>query len=190
MPYYSPSTNGFYDGEVRPEDAVVITNKQRNALLVAQYAGQVLSVVDGKVVAANPAEPTLDEVRLAVSVAIESWRDSEERAGVKFDFQGHQYDGGDKSRLRLQDSVASGIAASGQFFWTDEANEDVPMHSGDLSGLYGAMMAARVAQGFKIHVRQRQMKEEIATLDCEELQAYQVGWPEPPAEHNEYVQPA
>lgn len=122
-------------------------------------------------------ELELEVIRSTLTAQISAWRDTQEAAGVKFTFDGHQYDGGDKSRLRLQDAVASGIGDSGQFFWTDEANEDVPMQAEDLSGLYGAMMAARVEQGFKIHIRQRQMKEEIATLDREALMNYSVGWP-------------
>lgn len=137
-----------------------------------------------------PPGPSVEELRAELASQIESWRDAQERAGVKFDFGGQEYDGGDKSRLRLQDAVASGIGASGQFFWTNEANEDVPMDSEALDGLYGAMMAARVQRGFQIHVRQRQMKEEIAALDVDALQAYQVGWPEPPAEPADPDQPA
>ena len=180
MPFYSPSTNGFYEGGDRPADAVSITVKERNELLAAQYGGKAIVVIDGVVSAEDIPGPSLDEVRVATTAAIEAWRDAEERAGVKFTYDGHHYDGGDKSRLRLQDAVASGIGDSGQFFWTDEANEDVPMQSEDISGLYGAMMGARVEQGFRIHVRQRHMKEEVAGLDAAGLSAYQVGWPAPP----------
>lgn len=177
MPFFSPSTNGFYDGGDRPEDAIKITSEQHNSLLAAQYSGKAIVVVDGEVFTEDAPGASIEDMRRVVVAQIEAWRDAEERAGVKFTYEGHQYDGGDKSRLRLQDTVASGIAASGQFFWTDEANEDVPMQAEDLSGLYGAMMAARVEQGFKIHIRQRQMKEEIATLDREALMNYSVGWP-------------
>jgi len=132
----------------------------------------------------------LEDVRNSVTAQISAWRDSQEAAGVKFEYDGRLYDGGDKSRLRLQDAVASGIGATGQFFWTDEANDDVPMDADGLAGLHGAMMSARVEQGFRIHVRQRQMKEEIAALDVDALQAYQVGWPPLPAAPTDPDQPA
>ncbi|MYZ41432.1 DUF4376 domain-containing protein [Schauerella aestuarii] len=180
MPYYSPSTNGFYDGGGRPADAVMVTPEQRNELLTAQYAGKAIVVIDGVVSIEDIPGPSLDEFLVATIAAIEAWRDAEERAGVKFTFDGHEYDGGEKSRMRLQDAVASGIGSSGQFFWTDESNEDVPMQAENLSGLYGAMMGARVEQGFRIHVRQRQMKEEVAGLDAAGLADYQVGWPASP----------
>ncbi|MYZ44226.1 DUF4376 domain-containing protein [Schauerella aestuarii] len=189
MPFFSPSTNGFYDDDDRPEDAVMVTPEQRNELLTAQYSGKAIVVIDGSVSIEDMPGPSLDDIRLATTATIEAWRDAEERAGVKFTFDGHEYDGGDKSRLRLQDSVASGIAAAGQFFWTDEANEDVPMDADSLAGLHSAMMAARVEQGFRIHVRQRQMKEEVAGLDVAGLAAYQVGWP-PSAEPTDPNQPA
>lgn len=180
--------HGFTEDE--REGSVEISEDQYAALLAANAQGYALDVIGGEAVAITPPAPTAESLRPQVSIAIETWRDMEERAGVKFDFQGRQYDGGEKSRLRLQDAVASGIGASGQFFWTDETNDDVPMDSDALNGLYAAMMAARVAQGFKIHIRQRQMKEEIATLDVDALASYQVGWPAPPDETADPDQPA
>jgi len=180
--------HGFTEDE--REGSVEISEEQYAALLAANAQGHALDIIGGEAVAITPPAPTAESLRPQVSVAIETWRDMEERAGVKFDFQGRQYDGGDKSRLRLQDAVASGIGATGQFFWTDENNDDVPMDSQALNGLYDAMMAARVAQGFKIHIRQRQMKEEIATLDLDALASYQVGWPAPPDETADPDRPA
>ena len=41
------------------------------------------------------------------------------------------------------------------------------------------MNAAMVMQGFKIHERQRRMKEEVAGLtELSEIRAYTPGWPE------------
>jgi hypothetical protein len=41
------------------------------------------------------------------------------------------------------------------------------------------MTQAMVAEGFRIHERQRQMKEEVAALDTlKAIRSYPVGWPE------------
>ncbi|EOA1180601.1 DUF4376 domain-containing protein [Salmonella enterica] len=47
------------------------------------------------------------------------------------------------------------------FFWTDADNIDVPMTTDELTALEAAMQQNMVLQGFKIHERQRQMKEEV-----------------------------
>jgi hypothetical protein len=41
------------------------------------------------------------------------------------------------------------------------------------------MTQVMVAEGFRIHERQRQMKEEVAALQrLEDIRTYPVGWPE------------
>ncbi|HEL8025740.1 TPA: DUF4376 domain-containing protein, partial [Escherichia coli] len=43
--------------------------------------------------------------------------------------------------------------------------------------IYEGMQQALVEQGFSIHERQRQMKQEIAQLETvAEIEAYEVGW--------------
>lgn len=64
MPYYSPSTGGFYDVGVRPEDSIQVSPKERSELLIAQYGGKTLKVVDGKVVAVDPSAPGLDQMKV------------------------------------------------------------------------------------------------------------------------------
>ncbi|HIB1403412.1 TPA: DUF4376 domain-containing protein, partial [Salmonella enterica subsp. enterica serovar Muenchen] len=65
------------------------------------------------------------------------------------------------------------------FFWTDADNIDVPMTADELTVLEAAMQRSMVLQGFKIHERQRQMKEEVDKLtDYKAIQGYIVDWPE------------
>ncbi|EKG6158304.1 DUF4376 domain-containing protein, partial [Salmonella enterica] len=85
------------------------------------------------------------------------------------------------SQTRLSPVVA--VAKSGMlppgFFWTDADNIDVPMTTDELTALEAAMQQNMVLQGFKIHERQRQMKEEVDKLtDCKAIKDYAVGWPE------------
>ncbi|EAX1686061.1 DUF4376 domain-containing protein, partial [Salmonella enterica] len=98
-----------------------------------------------------------------------------------FTLNGHRWDCGKSSQTRLAPVVA--VAKSGElppgFFWTDADNIDVPMSTDELTALEVAMQQNMVLQGFKIHERQRQMKEEVDKLtDYKAVQDYAVGWPE------------
>ncbi|EBP1612732.1 DUF4376 domain-containing protein [Salmonella enterica] len=112
---------------------------------------------------------------------IKAWRDAQENGSVIFTLNGHRWDCGKASQTRLAPVVA--VAKSGElpsgFFWTDADNIDVPMTTDELTALEAAMQQNMVLQGFKIHERQRQMKEEVDKLtDYKAIQEYAVGWPE------------
>ncbi|EGM6481048.1 DUF4376 domain-containing protein [Salmonella enterica] len=112
---------------------------------------------------------------------INAWRDAQENGSVIFTLNGHRWDCGKASQTRLSPVVA--VAKSGMlppgFFWTDADNIDVPMTTDELTALEAAMQQNMVLQGFKIHERQRQMKEEVDKLtDYKAIKDYAVGWPE------------
>ncbi|EMB7708963.1 DUF4376 domain-containing protein, partial [Salmonella enterica] len=112
---------------------------------------------------------------------INAWRDAQENGSVIFTLNGHRWDCGKASQTRLAPVVA--VAKSGElppgFFWTDADNIDVPMTTDELTALEAAMQQNMVLQGFKIHERQRQMKEEVDKLtDYKAIKDYVVGWPE------------
>ncbi|EMB4226302.1 DUF4376 domain-containing protein, partial [Salmonella enterica] len=112
---------------------------------------------------------------------INAWRDAQENGSVIFTLNGHRWDCGKASQTRLSPVVA--VAKSGMlppgFFWTDADNIDVPMTTDELTALEAAMQQNLVLQGFKIHERQRQMKEEVDKLtDYKAIKDYAVGWPE------------
>ncbi|EDU7784908.1 DUF4376 domain-containing protein [Salmonella enterica subsp. enterica serovar Oranienburg] len=112
---------------------------------------------------------------------INAWRDAQENGNYPFTLNGHRWDCSKASQSRLAPVVAvarTGTLPSG-FFWTDADNEDIPMSAEELISLEAAMQQNMVLQGFKIHERQRKMKEEVealTTLDA--VRSYQVGWPE------------
>ncbi|EBR4568811.1 DUF4376 domain-containing protein [Salmonella enterica] len=112
---------------------------------------------------------------------INNWRDTQENGSVIFTLNSHRWDCGKASQTRLAPVVAvgkSGALPPG-FFWTDADNIDVPMTADELTALEVAMQQNMVPQGFKIHERQRQMKEEVDKLtDYKAIQTYAVGWPE------------
>ncbi|EGK5851215.1 DUF4376 domain-containing protein [Salmonella enterica] len=112
---------------------------------------------------------------------INAWRDAQENGSVIFVLNGHRWDCGKASQTRLSPVVA--VAKSGMlppgFFWTDADNTDVPMTTDELTALEAAMQQNMVLQGFKIHERQRQMKEEVDKLtDYKAIKDYAVGWSE------------
>ncbi|EHY0364311.1 DUF4376 domain-containing protein [Salmonella enterica] len=112
---------------------------------------------------------------------ISAWRDAQENGNILFTLNGHKWDCGKASQTRLSPVV--GVAKAGLlppgFFWTDADNIDVPMTADELVALEAAMQQNMVLQGFKIHERQRRMKEDVDKLtDYKSIQGYVVGWPE------------
>ncbi|EGB0326531.1 TPA: DUF4376 domain-containing protein [Salmonella enterica subsp. enterica serovar Poona] len=110
---------------------------------------------------------------------INAWRDVQESGNYPFELNGHRWDCGKASQSRLAPVVA--VAKSGAlpqgFFWTDADNEDIPMTADELISLEVAMQQNMVLQGFKIHERQRQMKEEVDKLtDYKTVKSYVIGW--------------
>ncbi|EBR3715328.1 DUF4376 domain-containing protein [Salmonella enterica] len=123
----------------------------------------------------------LADARQKTRAEINAWRDAQENGSVIFTLNGHRWDCGKASQTRLAPVVA--VAKSGMlppgFFWTDADNIDVPMTTDELTALEAAMQQNMVLQGFKIHERQRQMKEEVDKLtDYKAIKDYVVGWPE------------
>ncbi|EKT1868224.1 DUF4376 domain-containing protein [Salmonella enterica] len=126
-------------------------------------------------------ESILAAARQKKRAEINAWRDAQENGSVIFTLNGHRWDCGKASQTRLSPVVA--VAKSGMlppgFFWTDADNTDVPMTTDELTALEAAMQQNMVLQGFKIHERQRQMKEEVDKLtDYKAIKDYAVGWPE------------
>ncbi|EJM1835422.1 DUF4376 domain-containing protein [Salmonella enterica] len=112
---------------------------------------------------------------------ISAWRNTQENGSIIFTLNGHKWDCGKASQTRLAPVVA--VARTGAlppgFFWTDADNIDVSMTADELTVLEAAIQQNMVLQGFKIHERQRQMKEDVDKLtDYKAIQNYVVGWTE------------
>lgn len=112
---------------------------------------------------------------------ISAWRDAQESGSIIFTLNGHRWDCGKASQARLAPVVAvakSGVLPPG-FFWTDADNIDVPVTADELTALEAAMQQNMVLQGFRIHERQRQMKEEVDKLtSIDEVRKYIPDWPD------------
>lgn len=141
-------------------------------------------LIDGKYGDIEPYVITPEIINTAIQMKqaeISRWRDRQESSNIIFELDGHRWDGGKASQERLAPVVAAanaGMLPEG-FFWTDADNHDIPVNADFLQQLEVAMVQAMVIQGFRIHERQRQMKEEVAQLtDVNAITAYQPGWPE------------
>ncbi|EEY8688543.1 DUF4376 domain-containing protein [Escherichia coli] len=143
--------------------------------------GTLMSGEFGEIIPFTVTAEMLDKEKELKKEEISRWRDSQEDSSFVFEFSGHRWDAGKASQSRLTPVVA--VAGNGllpeHFFWTDADNQDVTLTPEELIQLDTAMNAAMVMQGFKIHERQRRMKEEVAGLTAlPDIRAYPVGWPE------------
>lgn len=111
---------------------------------------------------------------------INDWRNQQENANYVFQFNNHNWDYGKTTQERLSLSVqmAKANKLPAGFIWTDADNNDVPMTAGELLNLSDAIDQAMFTMGLQIHLRQREMKEEIEKLtDAQAVLDYVVGWP-------------
>ncbi|EAT5876629.1 DUF4376 domain-containing protein [Salmonella enterica] len=112
---------------------------------------------------------------------INDWRNIQENMNYVFRFNNHNWDYGKATQERLSLSVqmAKQNKLPDGFIWTDADNNDVPMTAGELLNLSDTIDQAMFTKGLQIHMRQRQMKEEVDKLtDYKAIKDYAVGWPE------------
>ncbi|EJQ8147557.1 DUF4376 domain-containing protein [Salmonella enterica subsp. enterica serovar Newport] len=112
---------------------------------------------------------------------INVWRNIQEDTNYVFQFNGRNWDYGraTQERLSLSVQMAKQNRLPAGFIWTDADNNDVPMASGELLNLSDAIDQVMFKKGLGIHLRQRQMKEEVDVLtDYQAIKDYVVGWAE------------
>ncbi|ENE8565914.1 DUF4376 domain-containing protein [Salmonella enterica] len=125
----------------------------------------------------------LNTARIQKHADINNWRNTQENANYVFQFNNHNWDYGKATQERLSLSVqmAKQNKLPGGFIWTDADNNDAPMTAGELLNLSDAIDQAMFTKGLQIHMRQRQMKEEVDKLtDAKSVLDYVVGWPAKP----------
>ncbi|EHI8953376.1 DUF4376 domain-containing protein [Salmonella enterica] len=122
----------------------------------------------------------LAEEKRAKHEEINVWRNTQENANYVFQFDNHKWDYGKATQERLSLSVqmAKTNKLPEGFAWTDADNNDVPMTAGELLNLSDAIDQAMFKKGLEIHMRQRQMKQEIDEMsDRMAVKYYRPGWP-------------
>ncbi|EAY4773685.1 DUF4376 domain-containing protein [Salmonella enterica] len=125
----------------------------------------------------------LTAAKQAKHAEINAWRDAQENGSTTFNLNGHNWDCDKASQERIDAALAAARAniIPADFFWTDADNIDVPVKAADLESMSTAMSARMFLQGFKIHERQRQMKEEVDKLTTiDEVRKYIPDWPPVP----------
>ncbi|ELH3242190.1 DUF4376 domain-containing protein [Salmonella enterica] len=124
---------------------------------------------------------TLEKARRVKRDEINRWRDNQEDGSIVFEWNGRKWDASKASQERLSSILALTRTAElpTGFYWTDADNNDVSVTPDDLVSISANMTAAMVAQGWKIHERQRDMKKEVdALIKIGDTLNYPVGWVE------------
>lgn len=182
--YYSFKEKGFFykpdtkSGDY-PDDLIPLTNEQYHELMQGQADGKYIEHrKDGPVLVDYPAL-SLEDARKQKHDEINHWRNVQENANYVFQFNNHNWDYGKATQERLSLSVqmAKQNKLPAGFIWTDADNNDVPMTAGELLNLSDAIDQAMFTKGLQIHLRQREMKEEIDGMtDVKAIQDYKVDW--------------
>ncbi|EBW6040577.1 DUF4376 domain-containing protein [Salmonella enterica subsp. enterica serovar Oranienburg] len=126
---------------------------------------------------------TPDKAREKKTREIDAWRNIQENANYTFTFDNHNWDYGKatQERLTLSVQMAKANKLPAGFIWTDADNNDVPVTAGELLNLSDAIDQAMFTKGLQIHMRQREMKEDIDKLtDVKAILDYKIGWPDIP----------
>lgn len=186
--YYSFKEKGFFykpdtkSGDY-PDDLIPLTDEQYRELMQGQAEGKYIEHrKDGPVLVDYPAL-SLEDARKQKHDGINTWRNVQENANYVFQFNNHNWDYGKTTQERLSLSVqmAKANKLPAGFIWTDADNNDVPMSAGELLNLSDAIDQAMFTKGLEIHLRQREMKEEIDKLtDVKVILDYKIGWPDTP----------
>ncbi|HCM1918312.1 TPA: DUF4376 domain-containing protein [Salmonella enterica subsp. salamae serovar 28:r:e,n,z15] len=190
MYHYSPSRNAFYHNEIKqvyidagsfPTDTVSVSDD-----VWLEFAGN--PPPDGKTRVAGkdglpawvdiPPQPP-EQARAQKLAEIDAWRGNQEAGNVIFTWKRRRWDASRASQERISPvlDVAATRGLPDGFFWTDADNNDVPVTISDLQAISDGMKQAMVAQGWKIHERQRQMKKEIGAMkNTTDILNYIPGW--------------
>ncbi|EDS3897017.1 DUF4376 domain-containing protein [Salmonella enterica subsp. enterica] len=194
MYHYSPTQNTFYPDELKqvyidagtfPDDTVEVSDD-----VWLEFAGN--HPPEGKERAAGSDNlpcwvdiplPDIEDARSRKHDDINRWRNIQENANYVFQFNDHNWDYGKATQERLSLSVqmAKQNKLPAGFIWTDADNNDVPMTAGELLNLSDAIDQSMFTKGLQIHMRQREMKEEIDGMtDVKAILDYKICWPDIP----------
>lgn len=186
--YYSFKEKGFFwqpdtESGDYPDDLISLTDEQYHELMQGQAEGKYIEhKKDGPILVDYP-DQSLEDARSQKHAEINRWRNVQENANYTFTFDNHKWDYGKatQERLTLSVQMAKANKLPAGFIWTDADNNDVPMTAGELLNLSDAIDQAMFTMGLKIHMRQREMKEEIDKLtDVKAILDYKIGWPDIP----------
>ncbi|MEF5718739.1 DUF4376 domain-containing protein [Escherichia coli] len=98
---------------------------------------------------------------------IEAWRAEQESQPFTFEWNGRTWNAGPDSLARLYPVVmaAKSDTARNEMTWGDADNQQVKLSMPELEELAAAMAQAQVDRNDEIYQRQREMKEELSSLE-------------------------
>lgn len=191
MYIFSKTTLAFYPVQLKenyisagtwPDDGVDVTEEIFNEFNSTAPDGKQRGAdADG-----YPAWVDIPQTEVDISTArqqkqaeIENWRNQQENGHYIFTFNGREWDYSKdtQDRLLLAADMAKQNKLPPEFFWTDAHNTDVPMPAEQLLAFNDAVNAAMFRQGLAIHLRQREMKQQINELtQVSDIINYPVDW--------------
>ncbi|EMV2691022.1 DUF4376 domain-containing protein [Escherichia coli] len=109
----------------------------------------------------------LEAAKAAKRQEIEAWRTEQEAQPFTFEWNGRTWNAGPDSLARLYPVVmaAKSDTARTTLAWGDADNQQVKLSMQKLDELLTAMVQAQVDRNDEIYRRQREMKEELSSLE-------------------------
>ncbi|HAN6220646.1 TPA: DUF4376 domain-containing protein, partial [Escherichia coli] len=98
---------------------------------------------------------------------IEIWRTEQEAQPFTFEWNGRTWDAGPDSMARLYPAVLASKSDTARdvMTWGDADNQQVKLSMPELEELAAAMAQAQVDRNDEIYRRQRELKEELSSLE-------------------------
>ncbi|EJC1863517.1 DUF4376 domain-containing protein [Escherichia coli] len=138
---------------------------------VTDYGRQLYhDLVNGKYGTVSPftvSPEMLAAAKAAKRQEIETWRTEQEAQPFTFEWNGRTWNGGPDSMARLYPAVMASKSDTARktMVWGDAENQQVKLSMPELEELAAAMAQAVVERNDEIYRRQRELKEELSSLE-------------------------
>ncbi|HBE4427843.1 TPA: DUF4376 domain-containing protein, partial [Escherichia coli] len=138
---------------------------------VTDYGRQLYhDLVNGKYGTVSPftvSPEMLSAAKAAKRQEIETWRTEQEAQPFTFEWNGRTWNGGPDSMARLYPAVMASKSDTARktMVWGDAENQQVKLSMPELEELAAAMAQAVVERNDEIYRRQRELKEELSSLE-------------------------
>ncbi|PZZ14053.1 DUF4376 domain-containing protein [Escherichia coli] len=174
--------NGAIDCEVLfegMEDFIPYTSTPEDTATTGQQIWQELqSGKWGDIAPFTVSPEMLEAAKAAKRQEIEAWRTEQEAQPFMFEWNGRIWNAGPDSLARLYPVVMASKSdmARDVMTWGDADNQQVKLSMPELEELAAALALAQVDRNDEIYQRQRQMKNELDSLNnLADIRAFQAG---------------
>ena len=138
---------------------------------VTDYGRQLYhDLVNGKYGTVSPftvSPEMLSAAKAAKRQEIETWRAEQESQPFTFEWNGRTWNAGPDSMARLYPAVMASKSDTARktMVWGDAENQQVKLSMPELEELAAALAQAQLDRNAEIYRRQREMKEELSSLE-------------------------